>query len=411
MAGELQLAHGVSGRTLYAVVRNTAGQVWNGTSFEAYNASNWATYDIALTEQSTSGYYVGNFPAVAAGVYPVEVRHQSGGGPAVGDTVVGDGAIDWTGSAVAGVKDGVDANVVEWLGTGVIVSQDAVPVVSVGWFADPNDSYAGQVLSYSAGNGVPDVNVKRWNFQTVQNIGVEVLRGIANRYGDIQGATSTTVTLDNGARPTDGFYVGMIVDFNGSTLFSGQPRVITGYVGATRVATVDSAWVSTPTAGTGFYLFENSTYADVVKWGGQAAQVSETDLPLVTLRNFVDHDDGVATRGFIAPGDVDLLTIESGAITVNDRLDVFLSSRASQTSVNALPTASANAAAVLAAGDVDGYSLEQTLKLCLAALAGKLSGAATSTITIRAADDSKNRITASVDQNGNRLLVTLDPAG
>lgn len=151
--------------------------------------------------------------------------------------------------------------------------------------------------------------------------------------------------------------------------------------------------------------------ANVTEWGGQAAQVSETNLPLVTLRNFVDHDDGVATRGLIAPGDVDLLTIESGAITANERLDVFLSSRASQVSVDALPTASANAAAVLAAGDVDGYSLEQTLKLCLAALAGKLSGAATSTITIRAADDSKNRITASVDQNGNRLLVTLDPAG
>lgn len=77
----------------------------------------------------------------------------------------------------------------------------------------------------------------------------------------------------------------------------------------------------------------------------------------------------------------------------------------------AVPTAAQNAAAILAAGDVDGYTLEQTLKLCLAALAGKLSGAAGTTVTIRAADDSKTRITATVDSNGNRSAVTLDAAG
>lgn len=76
-----------------------------------------------------------------------------------------------------------------------------------------------------------------------------------------------------------------------------------------------------------------------------------------------------------------------------------------------IPTASQNATAVLAAGDVDGYTLEETLKLCLAALAGKLSGAATTTVTIRAADDSKARITATVDADGNRSAVTLDVAG
>lgn len=76
-----------------------------------------------------------------------------------------------------------------------------------------------------------------------------------------------------------------------------------------------------------------------------------------------------------------------------------------------IPTASQNATAILAAGDVDGYTLEETLKLCLAALAGKLSGAATTTVTIRAADDSKARITATVDADGNRSAVTLDVAG
>lgn len=75
------------------------------------------------------------------------------------------------------------------------------------------------------------------------------------------------------------------------------------------------------------------------------------------------------------------------------------------------PSAATVAAAVMAAGDIDGYTLEQFGKLCLAALVGKLSGAATTTNTVRAADDSKDRITATVDADGNRTAVTLDAAG
>lgn len=68
-------------------------------------------------------------------------------------------------------------------------------------------------------------------------------------------------------------------------------------------------------------------------------------------------------------------------------------------------------AGILASGDVDGYTIEQTLKLILAANAGKVSGAATTTIAIRAADDSKARITATVDSSGNRSALTLDATG
>jgi len=75
------------------------------------------------------------------------------------------------------------------------------------------------------------------------------------------------------------------------------------------------------------------------------------------------------------------------------------------------PTTSQIASAILSSGDVDGYSLEETLKLCLAVLAGKISGAGTGTITIRSADDSRNRIVATTDNDGNRLSITLDEDG
>jgi hypothetical protein len=51
------------------------------------------------------------------------------------------------------------------------------------------------------------------------------------------------------------------------------------------------------------------------------------------------------------------------------------------------------------------------MKICLAALAGKVSGAGTTTVTIRSADDTADRIVATVDSNGNRSSVTLDGAG
>jgi len=75
------------------------------------------------------------------------------------------------------------------------------------------------------------------------------------------------------------------------------------------------------------------------------------------------------------------------------------------------PTAAVIAAAILAAGDIDGYSLEEAQKLVLAMATGKLSGAATVTNIIRAADDSKARITATVDSDGNRTALTLDATG
>ncbi len=50
----------------------------------------------------------------------------------------------------------------------------------------------------------------------------------------------------------------------------------------------------------------------------------------------------------------------------------------------------------------------QMQRIFLAALANILDGAATGTITMRDLLDTKNRITATVDSNGNRLSVTLD---
>lgn len=59
-------------------------------------------------------------------------------------------------------------------------------------------------------------------------------------------------------------------------------------------------------------------------------------------------------------------------------------------------------------GVESGFTLRQSLRLILSSLAGKLSGASGTTISIRDVNDSKDRLVATVDADGNRTALTLD---
>jgi hypothetical protein len=74
-----------------------------------------------------------------------------------------------------------------------------------------------------------------------------------------------------------------------------------------------------------------------------------------------------------------------------------------------------DAVAEIAAGIMDlangvetSLTPRQAMRLLVAASAGKLSGAATTTIVIRDTADAKDRITATVDSDGNRTAITTD---
>jgi hypothetical protein len=66
------------------------------------------------------------------------------------------------------------------------------------------------------------------------------------------------------------------------------------------------------------------------------------------------------------------------------------------------------AAAVIESEIETSFNLKEAFRLVLSATAGKLSGAAGTTITIRNVVDDKNRIVATVDSNGNRTSLTYD---
>ena len=63
----------------------------------------------------------------------------------------------------------------------------------------------------------------------------------------------------------------------------------------------------------------------------------------------------------------------------------------------------------LSNGVETSLTMRNALRAMAAALAGKISGAAGTTVTIRnAVADSKNRIVATVDTDGNRSAITYD---
>ncbi len=100
MANEIHVDY-ASGNTLYAVVRNIAGDVWHvgGHTFEAWGTAGRTAdaYDIGLTDKSGSRY-VGSFDAnIPAGRYSVQTFLQAGANPAPGDTLVASEEIVWSG--------------------------------------------------------------------------------------------------------------------------------------------------------------------------------------------------------------------------------------------------------------------------------------------------------------------------
>jgi hypothetical protein len=162
---------------------------------------------------------------------------------------------------------------------------------------------------------------------------------------------------------------------------------------------------------------------------------------------------GVSTGG-VSAGDIAdavwnrltsaLTTVNSIGKLLVDRIDAAITSRASQASVDTVDDlldtevaaikaktdlipdspAAVGSAMTLTSGERDsiaaalldlsagvevGLTPRQALRLMAAALAGELSGAATTTIVIRnAVADSKDRITATVDADGNRTAVAYD---
>jgi hypothetical protein len=102
MANEIHVDY-ASGNTLYAIIRNRAGQVWCAVqqAFENWGADGHGSddYDLVLADKS-GGRHVGDFDTnIPAGWYGVQCFVQAGANPAETDTLVDSRDIIWTGTA------------------------------------------------------------------------------------------------------------------------------------------------------------------------------------------------------------------------------------------------------------------------------------------------------------------------
>lgn len=99
-------------------------------------------------------------------------------------------------------------------------------------------------------------------------------------------------------------------------------------------------------------------------------------------------------------GSVGSVTAPVTAGTVSDKTGYALSSAGNN--------AAADALLVRTDGVETGFTPQDALRLMLSSVAAKLSGAATTTVSIRDVNDTKDRIVATVDANGNRTATTYD---
>jgi hypothetical protein len=78
-----------------------------------------------------------------------------------------------------------------------------------------------------------------------ESIADSILARFADDVGTAQAGGGSTITLRSGAVATDDYYAKAVVTISGGTGI-GQSRRINSYVGSTKVATVDEAWVTNP---------------------------------------------------------------------------------------------------------------------------------------------------------------------
>lgn len=260
-----------------------------------------------------------------------------------------------------------------------------------------NDLFGGPGIMTLEGNnydGVFLVNPRLDNQRYIANCGIEgpirVLVGggawvttFTNCY-----AIQETTTLDMGSITGSTIvirFAGGSGDISVTNMRAGQKIEFYGYGGNVTIA-------ASCTGGTIKY----TAHMEVTNNG------SGMTMELVSVSNAAEVADAVwdeARSGHVAAGSFGQYVLAR---------DDSAAALATAASVAALPNAVAIATAVWAVVVVGSYTAIQIMRGLAAALLGKLSGAGTATEVIRAADDSKDVITATVDASGNRTTVTKD---
>ena len=173
-----------------------------------------------------------------------------------------------------------------------------------------------------------------------------------------------------------------------------------------------------------------TTNADMINAGGIRSAVglasASLDTQLSAIAGYIDTEIATVISQTTAASIRSAVGLSSANLdtqltTIDDFLDTEINAIKAKTDL--IPSDPADASDIAALIDAlptaaeiwdfpDGVEAGLTprgaFRLCTSALVGKLSGAAGTTVVIRNVGDTKNRISATVDADGNRSAVTTD---
>lgn len=304
MAGKIQIQYSTSGVTVYAVVRNSVGQVWSvaGSAFVTYATADLDDYDIPMTEQGVaSRYYTADFPAgiTPLGVYATAIFQQAGGSPAETDSVLTGGSIDWDGSSITGTAT---ARVQSGTGTGQIK-------LSSGYVA-PNWG--------DVGNPTTALNLSGTTIATTQKVDVETIK--TNPV--VNGGTvtfPTNATLASTTNITAGTLTTVATATNVTTVNGLAANVITA---ASIAADADTEIAGAVWDALTASYTASGSFGEAVGAGSGGSAAAVWSYPTRGLTEGVEIDMGTAVPGSPSSG-----TTGQALRYVLNRLDATVSSR------------------------------------------------------------------------------------
>lgn len=214
MSGELK-TQGQTAETVYALLFSGA-QVFNTVSgaFEAYSTGSLGSYDIALTEQGSSGRFVGDMPSgVSRGRYDVYFYVKEGASPAELDDFIGNLTLYWSGDAVVDDPGTIDTTVglitlteaKEYLKT-TNASDDAILSALINGASSWIKGYLGRSLvrtsyvEYYSGDGSDCLLLRNRPIVSVSSIYVDSLRQWAS--SSLVASTNYIVKKESGILET-----------------------------------------------------------------------------------------------------------------------------------------------------------------------------------------------------------------
>ena len=106
---------------------------------------------------------------------------------------------------------------------------------------------------------------------------LSLLQATLNRTGTAQAGSASSITLDAGASATDLLYKDQTVIITSGT-GAGQSRIISSYVGATKVASVTPNWITAPDATSVFMVLTANGPGDLRLISGLALSTSSAQL-------------------------------------------------------------------------------------------------------------------------------------